>query len=200
MIRIGRQIPHFEEVDLSSLTATFSDDRRFRYLLEMKFNTSLYDTNRNKKAAVVLKNPSAADTGAADSTIRKVETYIYKRLDDVEHLSILNIFALRATDAADLNREYQVLGSEAVVGPDNDTVIRDVIGEADYVVLAWGGRSGIDSGLYAERIQQVKHLIPGKRSHRVFEVKGEKETFQPLHGMMWGYGFRLQPYQKLKEE
>ncbi len=200
MIRIGRQIPHFEEVDLSSLTATFSDDRRFRYLLQMKFSTSLYDTNRSKKAAVVLKNPSAADTRAADSTIRKVETYIYNRLDDVEHLSILNIFALRATDAADLNREYQVLGSEAVVGPDNDAVIRDVIGEADYVVFAWGGRSGIDSGLYEERIQQVKHLIPEKRRHRVFEVRGEKETIQPLHGMMWGYGFSLHPYQKLKEE
>jgi hypothetical protein len=69
MVRIGRQILHFSEVDPGSVKAEFSEDRRFRYLLER---------------------------------------------------SILNLFALRAADAADLNRECKKSGEEAVVGPSND--------------------------------------------------------------------------------
>jgi hypothetical protein len=200
MIRIGRQIPHFEEVELASITASFSDDRRFRYLLQMHYGKSLYDTPRIRKAAVILKNPSAADTRFADSTIRKVETFIYHHLDDVLRLSILNIFALRATDAADLNREYENRGEKAVIGPGNDATIRQIAAEADYVVVAWGNRSGINSELYKERIRSVKQVIADVGPFRVFEVKGNKETIQPLHGMMWGYDHQLVPFHKLKED
>lgn len=200
MIRIGRQIPHFEEVEPSSISAEFSEDGRYRYLLEMQYGTSLYDSNRSKRAVVILKNPSAADTSAADSTIRKVETYIYHHLKDVLHLSILNIFALRATDAADLNEEFENHGEKVVVGPANDATIRNITAAADYVVVAWGNRSGINARLYEERIGRVKRLITGAGKTKVFCVEGERETVQPLHGMMWGYDYKLIPYLKLKEE
>lgn len=183
-----------------SVTASFSVDRRFRYLLQMEYGSTLYDNGRIKKAAVILKNPSAADTRAADTTIRKVETYIYHHLTDVLQLSILNIFGLRATDAADVNSVFENLGEAAVVGPENDFTIRQVSEEADYVVVAWGNRSGIDPGLYEKRIRSVKGLLPPGRRGRVFEVKGKKETVQPLHGMMWGYDHRLVPYVNWKED
>ena len=200
MVRIGRQIPHFEEVDITSITASFSDDRRFRYLLQMRYGRSLYDNARTRRAAVILKNPSAADTRLADSTIRKVETFIYHHMEDVLQLSILNIFALRATDAADLNREYEILGREAVVGPGNDAAIREIVAGADYVVVAWGNRSGINSELYGERVRSVKQGLADAGPFRVFEVKGKKETVQPLHGMMWGYDHQLVPFHKMKED
>ena len=199
MVRIGRQIPHFKEVDLSSITASFSEDRRYRYLLQMQYGRSLYDSARSRKASVILKNPSAADTRLADSTIRKVETFIYHHLGDVAQLSILNIFALRATDAKDVNREYESLGETAVVGPENDKTIRKIAGEADYVVVAWGNRSGISSELYEKRIRAVKQMITEVKPVRIFEVKGAKETIQPLHGMMWGYNHKLVPFLKMKE-
>jgi len=198
MIRIGRQIPHFEHVDMHSIRARFSDDRRFRYLLQMKYRDSLFGTGRNRKAAVILKNPSAADQRAADTTIRKVETFIYHHLEDVQELAILNIFALRATDAADLNREFE--RGEDVIGPDNDRMIRDITAGADYVVVAWGSNSGIEGNLYGERVRKVKQLISRQGAHRVFEVRGKQQTLQPLHGMMWGYGHQLVPYLKLKAE
>ncbi|MDX2430261.1 MAG: DUF1643 domain-containing protein [Bacteroides sp.] len=200
MIRIGRQIPHFEEVDLSSISAEFSEDRRYRYLLEMRYGASLYDAGRSKRAVVILKNPSAADSSAADTTIRKVETYIYHHLKDVLQLSILNIFALRATDASDLNEEFEASGEKAVVGPANDATIRNITEGADYVVVAWGNKSGINARLYEERIGRVKRLIVGAGQTRVYCVEGEKETVQPLHGMMWGYDYKMFPYLKLKEE
>jgi len=200
MVRIGRQIPHFEQVNHGSVSAVFSKDRRFRYLLEMQYGHSLYDDIRNKKAVVILKNPSAADSNAADSTIRKVETYIYHHLDDVKQLSILNIFALRATDALELNQEYLDHGEKEVVGPANDATIRTTVARADYVIVAWGNRSGINPQLYGERIGKVKRLISGVGPGKVFEVRSERETVQPLHGMMWGYNYGLVPYLKLKED
>ena len=39
MARIGRQIPHFEAVDLNSVEAVFSADKCYRYLLSMKRKT-----------------------------------------------------------------------------------------------------------------------------------------------------------------
>jgi hypothetical protein len=200
MVRIGRQIPHFREVDPASIRAVFSDDRRFRYLLTMQFGNSLYGNDRVNKAAVILKNPSSADERAADSTIRKVETFIFRHLEDVRVLSILNIFGLRATDAADLNYEYEVKGAESVIGPWNDTTIGEVAGEADYVVVAWGNRSGIDAVLYEERVRKVKQILQSVDPGRVFEVRGKQEYKQPLHGMLWGYDHRLVPFLKLKEE
>lgn len=149
---------------------------------------------------MILKNPSAADEKAADSTIRKVETYIYHHLGDVLELSILNIFALRATEPSDLNREYASRGAEDVIGPENDMMIRSVLEKADFVVAAWGNNNGINPGLYTERVKAVKHILAGTCSTRLFEVTKERETRQPLHGMMWAYGHRLQPYLKLKED
>jgi len=200
MVRIGRQIPHFEEVDPNSVKAEFSEDGSFRYLLEMKFRNSLYDTGRSKSAVVIMKNPSAAGVKAADTTIRKVETYIYHHLKDVLHLSILNIFALRATDARDLNMEFESSGKKAVVGPANDATIRNISSGADYVVVAWGNHSGIDKQLYAGRIGRVKRLLAEVGQQRVYRVSGEKNNVQPLHGMMWGYDYKLLPYLNMKED
>ncbi|MGC9331848.1 MAG: hypothetical protein ACP5DZ_08245 [Bacteroidales bacterium] len=37
MARIGRQISHFKEIDINSIKAHFSDDKRYRYTLEMQY-------------------------------------------------------------------------------------------------------------------------------------------------------------------
>jgi len=199
MVRIGRQIPHFEEVDVASIDAVFSEDKRFRYLLELKYKPSLYSGGRLRKVAVILKNPSAADASAADATIRKVETYVYNRLEDVGHLSILNLFALRATDASDVNLEYKRVGAAEVIGPGNDVAIRQAVEQSDYLIVAWGNRSGINAELYEERIGQVKRLISGTGQKQVFKVVGARPNVQPLHGLMWGYDYAMEPYLNLKE-
>ena len=144
MVRIGRQIPHFEEVDLQTIDAVFSEDKRFRYILEMQFRPSLLNGKRNKRAVVIMKNPSAADARAADATIRKVETYVYHRLEDVKYLTILNLFALRATEAKDLNIEFERTTAMEVIGPGNDTAIRQTVESSDYLLVASG--SGLLTG------------------------------------------------------
>jgi hypothetical protein len=94
MTGIGRQIPHFELVDLNSIQAVFSSDKRYRYLLSLNYNDTLLDKARDKVAVVILKNPSAADEHKADAIIRKVETFVYHRFKDVRWLHIVNIFQI----------------------------------------------------------------------------------------------------------
>jgi hypothetical protein len=86
-----------------------------------------------------------------------------------------------------------------VIGPENDKTIRSLTASADYVVVAWGNRSGINRSLYDERIREVKHMLNNIKTYKIFEVKGSRHTEQPLHGMMWGYGHQLVPFQHLKQ-
>ncbi|MFZ5940934.1 MAG: DUF1643 domain-containing protein [Bacteroidota bacterium] len=198
MVRIGRQIPHFAQVRQAGLEAVFSPCRTFRYLLSIPFESGLYDEKRNRVMTVILKNPSSADLRAADATIRKVETFVYHRFSDVSVLHILNLFALRATDAADLNRVYRESGPEAVIGPENDNYIANFARNSDYLITAWGNRSGIDEDLYTERVLRVINRISELPSHRVLQVKGKNPTVQPLHGLMWGYDYEVLPFFDLK--
>lgn len=192
-MRIGRQIAHFEQVDPGSVKAIFSKDQCFRYLLSLKFQNSLMDRDRDKTAIVILKNPSAANEKMADATIRKVETYIYHSLPDVRNLHILNIFAIRATDPTDLNNVFSEKGSMHVIGEENDRVIKTTAHNADYIILAWGNNSGIDKQLYEERVFRIKQLLALFPASKVFVVKGSQKTVQPLHGLMWGYHYKLLP-------
>ena len=191
MARIGRQIPHFEFVNPNSIEAVFSADKSHRYLLSMEYNDTLLENGREKVAAVILKNPSAADERMADATIRKVETFVYHRFSDVRQLHILNIFAYRATDPGDLNSTFREEGPLKVIGEENDRVIRTVAGESDYVLLAWGNNSGIDKDLYGERVFRVKQLLQACPAHKIFCISGKVKTKQPLHGLMWGYEYAI---------
>ncbi len=192
MARIGKQIPHSEFVDNASIQAAFSSDKKFRYLLSMQFNRTLLDTDRSRVAVVILKNPSAANHKMADPTIRRVETYLFHRLPDVREVHVLNIFAFRATEPEDLNTEYAEKGPMAVIGPENDHVITSTLRASDYTLLAWGNNSGIDPGLYEERIIRVKQLIRAIPGQRVYHVTGKKQTKHPLHGLMWGYEYTIE--------
>lgn len=191
MARIGRQIPHFDAVDLSSIKAAFSDDKKYRYLLSLKYSDSLMDVDRDKSIAVILKNPSSADEQKADATIRKVETFVYHRFPDVRWIHILNIFAFRATEPGDLNDTFTAGDAEEVIGLENDSTIEKLAEESDYLILAWGNSSGINRKLYEDRISRVKELLKEIPVGKVFRVSGAKETIHPLHGLMWGYEYTI---------
>jgi hypothetical protein len=199
MVRIGKQIAHFEFIDLSSIEAVFSKGKTHRYALSMQYANSLLDRDRTKQLAVILKNPSAADERMADNTIRKVESFVYRQFTDVRHLHILNMMALRATDPGEVNEVLATEGPLAVIGIENDRIIRIVLSECDYVILAWGNNSGIDAVFYEERIEQVKSLLADVPSRKLFRIQGETQTKHPLHGLMWGYRYKVVPAHSMLE-
>ena len=195
MTRIGRQLPHFSEVDVENIRAVFSADKRCRYVLQIPFRQSLLRMGADKQLCVILKNPSSADESMSDATIRKVETYVYHRFPEVSMLTILNLFALRATDAADVQRCYKSFGLPYITGDENDVWFRSVLGQSEIVICAWGGNSGIDARAYTGRIARVRQLIVDAECRQVYRVAGGQATGEPLHGLMWGYRYECVPFE-----
>jgi len=194
MARIGRQVDHYMGVDVPGIRADFSPDRLFRYTLELNYLTDLLSPDRGKTISVILKNPSSADEKRSDSTIRKVETYIWKNFPDVRYVRILNIFAFRATDAVEVNERLRSIYEMSVIGIENDAFFKTTLAKSDYLICAWGGPSGIDNKSYSSRIMAVKELIHEYYSGPVYEVRGTQSTKEPLHGLMWGYEYELKPF------
>lgn len=121
-------------------TATFSDDDTYRYRLRRTWDTS------KPTVVFVMLNPSTADATADDPTIRRclgfAETWGYGAL------VVGNLFALRATDPADLRNHSNP------VGPENDRHLREMCTDDRLVVGAWGA-----NGSYQGRAREVLELL-----------------------------------------
>ena len=119
--------------------ATFSPCRRYRYTWTRQFT---HESWRAPKAngihgspcVFVMLNPSTADEARKDPTVTRCQGFAANW--GYETLIVLNLFAYRATDPADMK------GQDDPVGPHNDDWIRDVclgaIDQRGIVVCAWG--------------------------------------------------------------
>jgi len=178
---IGRQVSHFEKVDVENIKALFSDDQKYRYTLSIPFYK---EQERTKTVTVILKNPSSADAQRADKTVQNVEKVIYKAFGDASKVEILNLFALRGTYPKEIMEAY-TLGVN-IVGDNNDAAFEEVLHESDYIVVAWGGASPIRSSLYDARIGEVlnrmKRIEPFKK---VFRKKEKGSQLYPFHACYW---------------
>jgi hypothetical protein len=119
--------------------ATFSEDRRYRYLLWRTFG-------EGPTVNYVLLNPSSADEARNDPT---VERCVRRGLImGYAKVLVTNIFALRSTDPGQLYR------AEDPIGPYNDRAILQAAREARSVVCGWGNH-----GEYLDRGRQVLELL-----------------------------------------
>lgn len=108
--------------------AVLSDCGRYRYELTRKWNESL------PALTFIMLNPSTADATLDDPTIRRCIGFA--RAQGFGGLRVLNIFAFRATDPADMKAALDP------VGPTNDAVIRDTfmraLADGAPIIAAWG--------------------------------------------------------------
>jgi hypothetical protein len=144
-------------------------DGRFRYHLAR--DTAVVGGSASDRHLVfVMLNPSIADETTDDHTIRKCRGFA--SLWGYSGFEVVNLYAFRATDPAELRREGFPIGCE------NDAWIENVCRGAD-VVCAWGGNAE------KSRARHVFELIRG-----VCEVKwhlGLTCDGQPRHPLMLGY-------------
>lgn len=105
------------------MSAIFSADRRYRYLLRREWDASL------PAVSFVMLNPSTADETRDDPTIRRC--LAFARAWRCGSLNVLNLFALRATDP----RELRV--ADDPIGPENDWYL-DGLDRRSLIVAAWG--------------------------------------------------------------
>ncbi len=127
--------------------AIFDCTGAYRYRLWREWDAA------RPSVAFVMLNPSTADAEGDDPTIRRcigfARTWGFGRLE------VVNLFALRATDAVELRRHAEP------VGPENDRHIRELVGGAAAVVAAWGCH-----GALSARADAVEALLPPK----IFEL------------------------------
>jgi hypothetical protein len=105
--------------------AALSDDGLYRYQLWRRWA-------EGPTACWVMLNPSTADAEQDDPTIRRC--IAFSKREGMGALTVVNLFAYRATDPADLLH----LEHDEAVGPGNDDRIRDGAVGADRVIVAWG--------------------------------------------------------------
>ncbi len=181
LARIGRQVAHAPCVDLSGVVAEFSSCRTWRYTLSLPFRG-----RTGPHATIILKNPSSADQGRADKTVRTATEFVFRHFPDISGLHVLNLFAFRGTDAAEVGQIAATEGLERVTGPENDACIRTALERMGPVLVAWGGPSGIPQTLYLRRVNTVMGMLachPGP----VYRNGRRGSDRHPFHACYWGY-------------
>jgi hypothetical protein len=128
-------------------SAVFSECGRYRYRLTRDGIGQVRDRVRTTVTWIML-NPSTADASEDDPTIRRVRGF--SRRAGHHAFIVVNLYALRATDPAELARH------DSPCGPDNDAAILAACQDATQVVCAWGAHS-----MAPPRARAVEHLLDG---------------------------------------
>lgn len=123
-------------------SALLSEDRAYRYNLSRVWDRGA------ARACFVMLNPSVADESVNDATIRRCIGYA--RNWRYGGIDVVNLFAYRATDPAEMMK------AEDPIGPENDAHIIETCKRASLVVCAWGAH-----GIYRGRDEQVLRLLSG---------------------------------------
>ena len=123
--------------------ALFDASARYRYCLWRRWSAG-------GTVAFVMLNPSTADAERDDPTIRRCAGFA--RAWGFGGMTVVNLFALRATDPARLRR------ARDPVGRDNDRHIAAAAAGARMVVVAWGVHGDL-----AGRDRTVLALLVGRR-------------------------------------
>ena len=152
-------------------TADFSPCELFRYRLTRCWSDG-------PTVAFIGLNPSTADAFKLDPTI----TRCVRRADRLGfgRLVMLNLFAYRATDPADMLKRQR--SGRDVIGPENDAWIRREATAASAVVCAWGVH-----GTLERRDRDVLRLLGGIKLHCL----GKSKDGHPRHPLYLPYSQEL---------
>jgi hypothetical protein len=157
-------------------SATFSDDRRYRYALSRVWG------DHTHICVFFMCNPSVADHETDDPTIRKCVGFARRwRFGGIR---VANMFALVSTDVT------QLLKAEDPVGPENDSYIAAALQGAHRVVWAWGKHSVRVAKLVAKRLESTPLFeVPDAC---VLGTLGLNSDGSPKHPLMLGYATQFQ--------
>lgn len=104
--------------------AVYSYCEAYRYSLQRVWDAGL------GRVTFVMLNPSTATEVQNDPTVERCERRA--RAMGFGAFTVVNIFAFRATDPADMRRAADP------IGPENDTAIHQAAMWADQIICAWG--------------------------------------------------------------
>lgn len=161
-----------------SMGAVISPCGTYRYRLERDISILPGPT-----IAWIMVNPSTADAENDDATIRKVLGF--SRRFGAGRVIVGNLFAFRATDIRALRTATDPIGPEA------GEHLRQITGEAQRIVVAWGPLAKLPRRLRA-RWREVVGIAEARR--RVLMCLGTAQDGHPLHPLMQSYDRALVPW------
>lgn len=123
-------------------TAVLSECGRYRYRLGRTWDAAV------RPLVFVMLNPSTADAEVDDPTITRCVGFA--RSAGAGGIDVVNLFAFRATDPADM------AAAADPVGPDNDRHVRKAAEQGFRTVVAWG--AGVPKR-YADRVAAVLAVL-----------------------------------------
>lgn len=130
----------------------------------------------------VMLNPSTADAEVDDATIRRCTSFASKA--GFGSLAVVNLFAFRATQPADLAR------TGWPVGPEADSYIRSALDGSQAVCAAWGAIGSRNAA--EQRVQVVVPLIHAA-GHALQCLRITRSGY-PQHPLYLPGDCTLQPY------
>jgi hypothetical protein len=155
--------------------AVISEDGAYRYVLDRRWDRDL------DVMPWIMLNPSVADHETDDATVIRCMTRAIRA--GYGGICVLNLFALRATDPA------QLLRHPDPAGPDNDRWLAGLAEATGHgitpVIAAWGAH-----GVLYDRDKRVLELLAGCR----LLCLGVTKSGQPRHPVRLGYDVPYQPF------
>lgn len=150
--------------------AVISADGMYRYFLSRHLSAS------NVRVAFVGLNPSTADATSDDPTIRRCRGFATEW--GAGELWMVNLFAYRSTDPAELLRVPNPIGAE------NDAWLEQAVSCAELVIAAWGNH-----GALFDRAAVVLSRFPGR-----FSALGMTKSGMPRHPLYIRSGSAYRPF------
>lgn len=154
--------------------AVISDCGKYRYLLRRTWDF------KKPRALLVMLNPSTADAHTDDATIRSC----VRLLSGIGYgsMEVVNVFAFRATDPAELEKV------EDPIGPQNADIMDNAIRRCDVVVFAWGAHE-----MAKERGRLIRSTV--KASKPAVYCFGKTKQGDPRHPLYIKSGTTLEAFQ-----
>ncbi len=149
--------------------AVISECGHYRYLLQRSWDSSW------QAVCFIMLNPSTADAELDDPTIRRCLGFA-KELG-YGQLEVVNLFALRATDPAELKKPGDV------IGPENDSWIADSARVCSMIICAWGNHGNLHG-----RSASVLHTL--RQAGHVPHALRISKSGQPAHPLYLPYGLK----------
>lgn len=170
----------FDPVSDPVSDAVLSDCGRYRYTL-----LRVWDETNPRRVCWIMLNPSTADAATDDPTIRRCIGF--SRSWGYGGMEVVNLFAYRATDPADLKAAPQAWG-----GMLTNWHMEQVVNRCEQVIVAWGAH-----GSYLDRDRAVCHTL--RRIGKPVFCLGTTAAGQPRHPLYLPGSTRPVPFDVVGE-